>query len=55
MYRQQQGLAQSVERLIPEGEVPVGGGGVLGVILAVYVPLASQSPFPIYSLFCGQL
>ena len=54
MYRQQQGLAQSVERLIPEGEVPVKGG-VLGVILAVYVPLASQSPFPIYSLFCGQL
>ena len=25
----------------------VGGGGVLGLIFAGYVPLASQNPFPI--------
>ena len=25
----------------------VGGGGVLGLIFAGYVPLASQSPYPI--------
>ena len=25
----------------------LGGGGVLGLIVAGYVPLASQSPFPI--------
>ena len=39
----------------PRGE---GGGGlgVLGEIFAGYVPLASQSPLPHYSLFfCGQL
>ena len=28
----------------PEGG---GGGGLLGLIFAVYVPLASQSPYPI--------
>ena len=38
-----------------------GGGGVLGLIFPSYVPLASQSPYPIivigscYSLFCDQL
>ena len=32
------------------------GGGLLGLIFAGYVPLASQSPYPIInSLFCGQL
>ena len=29
-----------------------GGGGVLGLIFAVYVPLASQ---PYYSLFSGHI
>ena len=28
-----------------------GGGGVLESSFAVYVPLASQNPYPIYSLF----
>ena len=35
-----------------------GGGGVLGLMFAGYVPLASQSPHPIlsyFSLFFGQL
>ena len=31
------------------------GGGVLGLIFAGYVLLASQSPYPITCLFCGQL
>ena len=29
------------------GELGCGGGGVLGLIFAGYVPLASQSPSPI--------
>ena len=32
-----------------------GGGGLLGLIFAGYVPLASQSPYPIIVYFCGQL
>ena len=44
MYRQRHGLAQLVERLNTEREVP---GGVLGVFFARYVPLASNSPYPI--------
>ena len=38
--------------------VPGSGGrgqGLLGLIFAGYVPLASQSPYPYYSLFCGWL
>ena len=31
------------------------GGGLLGLIFAGYVPLASQSPYPIIVYFCGQL
>ena len=34
---------------------PVGGGGVLRITFAGYVPLASRKPLPHYSLFCGQL
>ena len=30
-------------------------GGLLGLIFAWYVPLASQNPLPCYSLFCGQI
>ena len=45
MYRQQQGLAQSVERLIPEGEVPVGGGGIRGNSCCVCAAGLSES-FP---------
>ena len=40
------------KRWIPEGG---GGGGLLGLIFAGYVPLASQSPYPIIVYFCGQL
>ena len=32
-----------------------GAGGLLGLIFAGYVPLASQSPYPIIVYFCGQL
>ena len=39
------------KRWIPGG----GGGGLLGLIFAGYVPLASQSPYPIIVYFCGQL
>ena len=31
-----------------------GRGGLLGFLFAVYVPLASQNPYPI-SLFCGHI
>ena len=31
-----------------------GGGGLLGLIFAGYVPLASRNPYPI-SLFCGHV
>ena len=31
-----------------------GGGGVLGVMFAGYVPLASQSPYPIIVYFFGK-
>ena len=30
---------------------PAGGGGVLGLMFAGYVPLASQSPYPIIVYF----
>ena len=30
---------------------PSGGGGVLGLMFAGYVPLASQSPYPIVVYF----
>ena len=30
-----------------------GGGGVLGLMFAGYVPLASQSPYPIIVYFLG--
>ena len=30
-------------------------GGLLGLIFAWYVPLASHNPLPCYSLFCGQI
>ena len=35
-------------------KIPEGVGGLLGLIFAGYVPLASQNPYPI-SLFCGHI
>ena len=36
--------------LVLKADIDPGGGGLLGLIFAGYVPLASQSPYPIYGL-----
>ena len=35
--------------------VVVGGGGVLGLIFAGYVPMASQNPYPIIGYYVAIL
>ena len=36
-------------------QISLGGGGLLGLIFAAYLPLAYQRAYPIIGLFCGQL
>ena len=57
-YKSLQHRGKALAPVIFKRWIPGGGGGaggVLGLIFAGYVPLASQSPYPIIVYFCGQL
>ena len=56
-YKSLQHRGKALAPVIFKRWIPGGGGagGLLGLIFAGYVPLASQSPYPIIVYFCGQL